>query len=159
MAKAKEDDGDQLPLNLQGGTNLTKIKQGIASADRAITKLEADRDAISAKIQEHREAVKALGIGKRQFDQARRDKKADTDVRVESDLSYQVAREALGIPLDPFTSADTKSDKNPHSAPKASSSVPKKAAAARAPKKAAKSEKATDKKGAEVVDLAGNVIN
>ena len=35
----------------------------------------------------------------------------------------------------------------------------KQAAAARAPKKAAKSEKATDKKGAEVVDLAGNVIN
>lgn len=120
---AKADDGDQLPLNLQGGTNLTKIKKDLLTAHTKLDKIEEQMEALQAQKQAIREDVKAMGVSKKSFDSARRDKKADPEKREENDVSYQIAREALGVPIVPFESPDDKSDKNPKSKPKPTSAA------------------------------------
>jgi hypothetical protein len=156
MAK-KEDDGEQLPLNLQGGANLTKVKREIAEADKQITKIEGEMEALQAQRQAIRDNVKALGVGKRQFDQARRDKKTDAEVRTENDLSYQIAREALGIQIEPFYRRDEEAEANPRNKPREQSAVkqPVKKAAAKAQKAPAKKAKVEH----PPTDLGGNIVN
>jgi hypothetical protein len=143
---AKSDDEEQLPLNLQGGSNITKVKKDVAAIDLKITKIEEQMAALAEQKQAHRDDIKAMGIPKGAFDKARRDKAMDPDKREENDMGYQIAREALGITLHPFETADDKADKNPASAPKASSAKKpsaKKAATKKAAKpKAPKAEKA-----------------
>lgn len=112
-----------IPLELQGGSNLTKIKKDVLTIHEKIDKIEEKIGELQAQKQAHREAIKAMGIPKSAFDAARRRRKMDPDKRREYDHGYQIVAEALATQLDLFTPADERSDQNPASAPKETSST------------------------------------
>jgi hypothetical protein len=154
-------DIETLPLELQGGANLTKVKKDAKKIWDAYAKTDAEIAALRAQQSERRESLKAMGIPKSAFAQSRARANMDEEKRREHDFGVQVLGEAVGMQIDLFSSADERSDANPKSEPRKESA--KKAPAKKAAPKKATGPKiiknsATKKTGVakgEGVDLAG----
>jgi len=122
MATTKDDD-KTLPLELQGGHNISKVKQDAGSTYKKIKALKIKRAEINDHISAHRESLKAMGIPRSAQAEVERRDNMDAEQRREHDFGVQVFGEAVGTPVDIFSSLDDKSDANPKSEPKKSSNV------------------------------------
>lgn len=148
-------DTETLPLNLQGGANITKVKQDAKKIWDAYLKTETEIAALRDQQSSRRESLKAMGIPKSAFAQTRARHKLDEEKRREHDFGVQVLGEAVGMEFDLFSNADERNDDNERSKPREESAVPpkpdneKKAAkkaAAKAPAKKVIKKKAVAKK-------------
>lgn len=82
-------------VNFQDAT----LHREISEAMDEIARLEQERKAINAQVQEIREQVKAKGVNLQAFDLARKFWKMDGDQRQAVDFSLQLCRKAKGIGL------------------------------------------------------------
>lgn len=97
---------DEAPKTIHDdGANLTAITQQVADYARQVVDLRKQREETNAEIAEVRAKVEALGVQKKAFDDAVRYQQADPEKRQGYDLSYSIARKAVGLPMDLFDSA------------------------------------------------------
>lgn len=107
MGRPKKDDGEvdftdngkfkDDPANY----SQEEIDQYNAEAKSKIIRLYGERDEITAKINEVRAGVKAMGTPKGEFDAAVKDSLMDEDARIAKDKAYFNCRRAFGIPIEP----------------------------------------------------------
>jgi hypothetical protein len=116
MAKDDKDE-ETLPLELQGGAGLTKIKKDSSK----IWKAMQQRETQIAELREQNNADKAtlvsMGIPRSSFAEVKRRASLDAEQRREHDFGSQIFGEAIGVPLAEFEPAEEKGDKNPRANP------------------------------------------
>lgn len=158
MAGAPKKDEAPPSLALQGGANLTKLKHDANDIYKKMKKALGERQAINDQLGAYRETLKSMGLPKSAVAEVMRRLNMDIEQRRAHDFGVQVFGEAVGATFDLFETADDKSDKNPKSAPKASSA---KAPAKKAPAKKAAAKKPDlkvvgggDSKAKEIADRA-----
>ena len=83
------------------GANLAPIKAELGELYRKIQAEKSDRAEVNANIAAHRAKAESLGIPKPAFDMAMRYADWDEDKRRGFDLAYTIAREAIGVPMEP----------------------------------------------------------
>jgi len=88
----------QETINQHGG-NVKPVMEIIKKAQKKVLAWQDDRDAISAKINEARAEVKALGISKKAFDFALKRSQMDEDKRDQLDLDCSLACDAMNVPI------------------------------------------------------------
>lgn len=83
------------------GSNLAPIKKELGELYRKVAAEKSDRAETNANIASLRARAEALGIPKAAFDLAMRYADWDEDKRRGFDLAYTIAREAMGVPMEP----------------------------------------------------------
>jgi len=111
------------PLDLVGGSNLTKIKKDAHAIWQKYQKKEAERQAINEQLASYRADLVSMGIPRSSFSEVKRRAKLDADQRRAHDFGVQVFSDAIGYQIDLFESADDRSDANPKSEPREHSSL------------------------------------
>ncbi len=145
---------EALPLDLVGGSNLTKIKHDAANIWKKYQKLEEERTSINEQMAAYRADLVAMGIPRSSFSEVKRRAKLEAQQRRAHDFGVQVFGEAIGAKLDLFENADERTDENPRSNPESGGAKPqtkpkakgaksKPAAKGATPKAKAKSEPAS----------------
>lgn len=81
------------------GDNINALKADIKKVAEKIIKLKSKRSEVNADIKAHREGLESKGISKQSFDAALRYYEKDPEQREGFDLGYNIAREALGVPM------------------------------------------------------------
>lgn len=117
---AKKDE-ETVSLELQGGSNLTKLKKDAGKLYKDIKNLKIKRAEINDQISAHRENLKSMGISRSAQAEVERRDALDAEKRREHDFGVQVYGEAVGTPVDLFSAFDERQDEKPASKPKKTS--------------------------------------
>lgn len=105
-SKPKTSSSDDEKQNVvKSGGNLTKLLKDVKKAADRVIKLKGERSAINEIINEITSGLVGNGITKRAFNRALQDlgtqntEDGGADKRRADDEAYQIAREALGLPV------------------------------------------------------------
>lgn len=135
MAKDDKDE-ETLPLELQGGAGLTKVKRDSAKIWKAMQQRENQIAELREQNNSDKATLVSMGIPRSSFAEVKRRASLDAEQRREHDFGSQVFGEAIGVPLAEFEPAEEKGDENPRANPDKGGAKPQTAKkAAKAPPK------------------------
>ena len=98
-AKKKAPEGNETYDVVEMGGNIGPLKEVIAQAYTQVTQLKKERSEINAEIKAVMEKLEANGVTKAAARAAFAYRDADPEWREGYDQAYEIAREALGMPV------------------------------------------------------------
>jgi len=111
------EENNVVALDRLGSSNLTSTKKTIKEIVEKINEQKVERQSTNDEIANLRSKAETLGVPKAAPDMAMKYMNWDADKRYGFDAAYQIVREAIGLPVDLFSSADERSDENHASKP------------------------------------------